>query len=247
VITALRAGVERLSGAGFVRLFGGHGRAPAAAGEMGRPVTVSRGPEPSEGEMGLMAVSIVASATEGKVMAMAKHRIKTISVLIAAMATAGTALSAPAAFASPMPPVPTMTTTWIVNANSDKCLAIAGADTSDNAPANQYTCDSNLSRMWYLVDRGDNRYWIKNYYTGKCLTIAGGGYDVNILANQYHCDAHVARLWYFEDKGNSQYFIRNYNSGKCLTIAGGGFGNNVYANQYTCDSHLSRRWYFVIR
>jgi hypothetical protein len=86
-------------------------------------------------------------------MGMAKHRLKTIGVLIAAMATsAGMVLSAPAASADP-PPVTPGTLTFIVNYNSHKCLTIAGGGTANNVHANQYNCDYHPSRLWYFVRR----------------------------------------------------------------------------------------------
>jgi cytolethal distending toxin subunit A len=131
-------------------------------------------------------------------MGMAKHRLRTIGLLIAAMAaSAGMTLSAPAASASPAPPVTPGTLTFIVNYNSHKCLTIAGAGIANNIYANQYDCDTHPSREWFLVDRGNSTYWIRNYYTGKCLTIAGGGTGNNVYANQYNCDYHPSRLWYF--------------------------------------------------
>jgi hypothetical protein len=46
-------------------------------------------------------------------------------------------LTAPAASADPVSPVPVGTLTWIVNSNSSKCLTIAGGGTANNVYANQ--------------------------------------------------------------------------------------------------------------
>jgi hypothetical protein len=77
---------------------------------------------------------------------MAKHRIRTIGVLIAAMAATAGMVTAPAASADPVPPMPVGTLTWIVNSNSGKCLTIAGGGTADNVYANQYDCDGHAAR-----------------------------------------------------------------------------------------------------
>lgn len=85
---------------------------------------------------------------------MVKLRIQTIAVFTGMMAaTAGMAVSAPAASASSTPPVPPGALIWFVNENSGKCLTIAGGGLGDNVYANQYDCDSHPSRKWYFVRR----------------------------------------------------------------------------------------------
>src|ERR1041384_1134038 len=111
---------------------------------------------------------------------------KTIAMLVAmTAATVGMAVSAPAASAASPPPVPAGAPIWLVNVNSGKCLTIAGGGLGDNVYANQYGCDWHPSRIWRLVDRGNNTYWIRNDNSGKCLTIAGGSLGDNVYANQY--------------------------------------------------------------
>ncbi|MGW0073554.1 RICIN domain-containing protein, partial [Streptosporangium sandarakinum] len=72
-----------------------------------------------------------------------------------------------------------------------------GVSTANNVTAVQYTCDSNPSRRWTLIDvTGNGQYQLRNAQTGKCLTIAGGvSAENNVEAVQYECDDHPSRRW----------------------------------------------------
>lgn len=86
----------------------------------------------------------------------------------------------------------------LVNAQTGKCLTIAGGvSTDNNVTALQYNCDTHPSRRWRMNQmRGRNIYQIQNVQTGKCLTIAGGlSTDNNVEALQYDCDSHPSRRW----------------------------------------------------
>jgi len=135
----------------------------------------------------------------------------------------------------------------LVNAQTGKCLTIAGGvSTDNNIEAVQFNCDSHPSRRWTLNETtGGSIYQIRNVQTGKCLTIAGGvSTDNNVTALQFNCDSHPSRTWRISDvTGSGVYQISNVQTGKCLTIAGGiSTDNNVTALQFNCDSHPSRTW-----
>jgi len=86
----------------------------------------------------------------------------------------------------------------LVNAQTGKCLTIAGGvSTDNNVTAVQYNCDTHPSRRWRMNQMsGRNIYQIQNVQTGKCLTIAGGvSTDNNVEALQYDCDSHPSRRW----------------------------------------------------
>ena len=136
---------------------------------------------------------------------------------------------------------------WIVNAQTGKCLTIAGGRSTDNnVGALQFDCDRDPSRRWRLNEMtGGNIYQIRNVQTGKCLTIAGGrSTDNNVGALQFDCDSDPSRTWSIHDwTGAGEHQIRNVQTGKCLTIAGGrSTDNNVGALQFDCDTDRSRRW-----
>ena len=133
----------------------------------------------------------------------------------------------------------------LINVQTGKCLTIAGGrSTENNVNALQFTCDSDPSRRWFILETGD-AVQIKNVQTGKCLTIAGGrSTENNVNALQFTCDSDPSRRWRMKSVGGV-FQIENVQTGKCLTIAGGrSTENNVDALQFTCDSDPSRTWRF---
>ena len=124
---------------------------------------------------------------------------------------------------------------------SDHCWR---KNTENNVNALQFTCDSDPSRRWFILETGD-AVQIKNVQTGKCLTIAGGrSTENNVNALQFTCDSDPSRRWRMKSVGGV-FQIENVQTGKCLTIAGGrSTENNVDALQFTCDSDPSRTWRF---
>ena len=85
----------------------------------------------------------------------------------------------------------------LINAQTGKCLTIAGGRSTDNnVTALQFDCDSDPSRTWRITPTGDSVYQISNVQTGKCLTIAGGrSTDNNVTALQFNCDSDPSRTW----------------------------------------------------
>jgi cytolethal distending toxin subunit A len=78
-----------------------------------------------------------------------------------------------------------------VNAQTGKCLTIAGgSSTENNVTALQFDCDNDPSRTWRINDlTGSGLYQIRNVQTNKCLTIAGGrSTENNVGALQFSCD-----------------------------------------------------------
>jgi len=133
----------------------------------------------------------------------------------------------------------------LINAQTGKCLTIAGGRSTDNnVTALQFNCDGDPSRSWSINAAGAGTYQISNVQTHKCLTIAGGrSTDNNVEALQFNCDSDPSRTWRITAAGGGVYQISNAQTGKCLTIAGGrSTDNNVTALQFNCDSDRSRTW-----
>jgi cytolethal distending toxin subunit A len=90
----------------------------------------------------------------------------------------------------------------LINAQTGKCLTIAGGRSTDNnVTALQFNCDSDPSRTWRINGTG-GVYQISNVQTGKCLTIAGGrSTDNNVTALQFNCDNDPSRTWRIRPAG----------------------------------------------
>jgi hypothetical protein len=133
----------------------------------------------------------------------------------------------------------------LINAQTGKCLTIAGGrSTENNVTVLQFDCDGDPSRSWSINATGGGVYRISNVQTRKCLTIAGGRSTANnVEALQFNCDSDPSRTWRIIATGGGLYQLSNVQTGKCLTIAGGrSTDNNVTALQFNCDSDRSRTW-----
>jgi cytolethal distending toxin subunit A len=91
----------------------------------------------------------------------------------------------------------------LINAQTGKCLTIAGGRSTDNnVTALQFDCDGDPSRSWSINAAGGGVYQISNVQTGKCLTIAGGrSTDNNVEALQFNCDSDPSRTWRIRPAG----------------------------------------------
>jgi predicted secreted protein len=91
----------------------------------------------------------------------------------------------------------------LINAQTGKCLTIAGGrSTANNVLALQFDCDNDPSRTWRINRAGDGVYQISNVQTGKCLTIAGGRSTANnVSALQFDCDNDPSRTWRIRPAG----------------------------------------------
>ena len=91
----------------------------------------------------------------------------------------------------------------LINAQTGKCLTIAGGQsTENNVRALQFDCDGDPSRSWTINATGGGVYQVSNVQTGKCLTIAGGrSTDNNVAALQFNCDSDPSRTWRIRPAG----------------------------------------------
>ncbi|MFJ2415772.1 RICIN domain-containing protein [Streptomyces brevispora] len=155
----------------------------------------------------------------------------------ASVAAAAAAVIGGLFFFAPVSQAQAATGSFLYNLNSGKCLSPAGGAGANNTGTVIFNCDTDPSRLWYAVYKGNNNYQILNLNSGKCLSPAGGAGANNTATVIYTCDNDSSRLWYFS--GN---LLVNYSSGKCLTPAGGGVLNNTATVIYNCDTHPSRTW-----
>ncbi|MEU5533303.1 RICIN domain-containing protein [Streptomyces sp. NPDC020362] len=133
----------------------------------------------------------------------------------------------------------------IRNVQTGKCATIAGGTLPDNnLKMVQFTCDTDASRRWNLINFDGDSYQISNAKTGKCMTIAGGTLpDNNLEMVQFTCDTDPSRRYRVANWNGVSYQLVNVKTGKCATIAGGTLpDNNLEMVQFTCDSDPSRRW-----
>nr|WP_296069495.1 RICIN domain-containing protein [uncultured Actinoplanes sp.] len=121
----------------------------------------------------------------------------------------------------------------LVNDNSGKCLADAGA----GRDLVQKRCGRGEAYRWRFapVDVA-GAFRVINVGTGECLSGEGG------RAVLGPCDDRAERRWRMRDSADPYAQVRNDATGRCLTVAGGSVAEGAPAVQYTCDDQRSRRW-----
>jgi cytolethal distending toxin subunit A len=158
-------------------------------------------------------------------------------VTAAAVAVAAVAL-VPASPAGAAPEFPFLRGFQLFNVHSDKCLAIAGGGTADNAVVVQSTCREERAHLWRMrLVSLTGLFQVENIKSGRCLSAAGRGRVV-----QHRCDDALARRWRLWDVEGKGFTIRAAGSGRCLTVAGGGRAENATAIVAGCGPARSRRW-----
>lgn len=87
----------------------------------------------------------------------------------------------------------------VINVNSSKCLAVAGASTADGANVQQYTCHRQANQRWFIrydQHRGDRAtYRLVNVHSGKCLEVAGSSTRDGANVQQSTCQGGYNQRW----------------------------------------------------
>ncbi|POX50884.1 RICIN domain-containing protein [Streptomyces sp. Ru72] len=85
----------------------------------------------------------------------------------------------------------------IRNFQSDRCLTIYGASTSNGANATQWVCNGSTAQQWTRVTgAAGGGSMLVNGNSGLCLTIYGGSLDNGADSTQWTCDSSTpAHSW----------------------------------------------------
>lgn len=133
----------------------------------------------------------------------------------------------------------------IRNLQTGKCATLAGGrSTENNVELLQFSCDTDPSRRWRVVNWDGSSHQLVNVQTRKCATVAGGrSTENNVHLVQFTCDTDPSRRWRVTNWNGVSHQLVNVQTGKCATVAGGrSTENNVGLVQFTCDTDPSRRW-----
>ncbi|MFD1147506.1 RICIN domain-containing protein [Saccharothrix hoggarensis] len=169
------------------------------------------------------------------------------TALVAGAVTAAVAAAAPAASANTATANATAAafTAKVVNANSDKCLAIPGGTSREFTQAIQFSCyppgDSKewrVSRL-YTDGYGNPVYGLENVASGLCLSIAVESTSNGAQVWQEDCSASPFQKWAY-DKGIR---LRNVATGKCMAVPNGWQSDGVGIIQWPCGTGAEQRWY----
>jgi len=116
----------------------------------------------------------------------------------------------------------------IVNANSGKCVEVAGGGTTNRTNIQQGTCDGSAKQQWEAVP-ANGGFILRNPNSDKCMDVSGVSQD------------NGATIWLFECRNtDNQTLTRDgaalkfKHSGKCLDVSEASTDNGADIHQWTC-------------
>jgi chitinase len=126
----------------------------------------------------------------------------------------------------------------LVAGNSNLCVDVYGASTSNNAAIDQYTCknagEANQEWWWHPVSGGYGE--LQNQNSGKDLVVANASTAAGAKIIQYDQNGTTNSLWKPIALPNGSWQFQNENSGQCLDVPGGSTSRSVQLDQQPCQS-----------
>jgi|GEM_PF-924215 len=125
----------------------------------------------------------------------------------------------------------------LVIKSSNKCVDVKGADKSNEANLEQYTCHGNKNQKFSLINEENGWYQIQAEHSGLCLDVSKGSQSLGESVIQWECKQSNSANQQFQliSKGNGWYNLKAKHSGLCLDIAGNSKDNNANLEQFTCN------------
>ncbi len=116
----------------------------------------------------------------------------------------------------------------IANKNSDKCIVVHKASTSNAANIIQWTCRDQPNELWNIktVENGWGVYYLRAQVSDKCAVIHNASTEEGANVIQWTCHNQPNELWELNEVDNSGYFlIKSRNSNNCLGVKDGSRSN----------------------
>ncbi|MEZ4630558.1 MAG: S8 family serine peptidase [Deinococcales bacterium] len=130
----------------------------------------------------------------------------------------------------------------IRSVQSNKCLEVSGANTSNGGNIDQLTCTStNLSHRWKLKPVGDY-YQIINVNSGRVADVSGISYDNGASIHQWSYGGGNNQKWQVLTNGDGSFSFRVVHSGKCMDVYGGSSADGANIVQWGCHGGNNQKW-----
>lgn len=122
----------------------------------------------------------------------------------------------------------------LVNVNSGKCADIQGANYSNGADINQYTCHFGANQTWIYSDETQLRAQGNSKY---CYDIEGGNGNLQDKHHIWDCDGGSSEKWKLQPNGS---FVGM--NGRCIDVPYSSTSNGVRLWHYTCNGSTAQRF-----
>jgi hypothetical protein len=138
----------------------------------------------------------------------------------------------------------------IINKNSDKCLTVKKASTSNGADIIQWTCYDQPNNLFGIetVENGFGVYYFRADISNKCAVVKRASTSNGADIIQWTCHDQPNTLWELDEDGDTGYFqIVSRVSGKCMTVKGASKNNGADIIQTTCQNQANQLWKIRLR
>lgn len=130
------------------------------------------------------------------------------------------------------------------NANSALCLGYAW---NARGATRQWTCSTDNTAYWDLVNTGGNTYELINENNGQCLTIPDNSTADGAAPFVYTCGGGGAQFFTLVPATDTTHFpgayqIENTNSSKCVDVGGQQTNVGAWVVQYDCIQRGDEMW-----
>ena len=123
----------------------------------------------------------------------------------------------------------------LVNANSGKCVDVAGASQADGANIQQYTCNGTLAQVFDIVETAPDVYKLLNVNSGKAMDVAGGSNADGADIRQWTDTGSTGQQFRLERSQGNRYALVNVSSSKCVDVVGGSNADGADIQQFACN------------
>ncbi|MEZ4605418.1 MAG: RICIN domain-containing protein [Deinococcales bacterium] len=128
----------------------------------------------------------------------------------------------------------------LVNANSNKCLDVFEARTTQGTNIIQYSCHTGNNQKWKIEAVGSS-YRLTAMHSNQVLDVSSSSTSDGADAIQWPWNNTRNQLWDIRQVGD-YYELRAAHSGKCLSVAGSSRLDEAKVVQWTCSDLTSQRW-----
>jgi hypothetical protein len=130
----------------------------------------------------------------------------------------------------------------LVNANSGKCVDVAGASQADGANIQQYTCNGTLAQVFDIIETAPDVFKLLNANSGRAMDVAGGSNTDGADIRQWTDSGTAAQQFRLERSQGNRYALVNVGSSKCVDVVGGSNADGADIQQFTCNGSAAQQF-----
>lgn len=123
---------------------------------------------------------------------------------------------------------------------ADKCVDVYGANTGNDVPIIQWTCNGQANQRFEIRDAGNGLVEIHTF-ANKCLDVRGANDGDGVPIIQYQCTGNYNQRFRIAAVGNGQFEFHTF-ADKCFDVYGGSSDDGKNIIQYHCTGQFNQKF-----